>query len=136
MYWYGTPRDDLRSAFSFIKQCDIVSYKHGIEMGFNKIPDAVNNKIDSGKALTKDQKLLCNGLQEQCTELKLLKEKRVAWIKIIEENMDKVHQRINEESKKRKIVTDDYIVMKPKVANCDGVTRVTEQTKKGKTRNS
>ena len=48
IYWYGTPRDDLSQAYSFVNVSSITSYKEGCQMGYTKLPQKTDNKSSEG----------------------------------------------------------------------------------------
>jgi hypothetical protein len=46
VYWYGAYADPLH-AFSFIISSKLVSYKDGVKKGYDKLPKALQKKLDA-----------------------------------------------------------------------------------------
>jgi len=89
IYWYGTPRDNLSFAFSFLTNSDIISYEEGSIKGQNKLPLQIQKKINAGKGLTKIERTLAIGLEELKSESMLPKNMRACWLRVIE-NYEKI----------------------------------------------
>merc|ERR1712012_1369597 len=107
VYWYGTPKDNLSSGFSFIPKCNVVSYEDGVSKGRNILPERIKKKINDGKKLGSEDELLRTGLQEQEEELALSKEERVSWIHEPEEyeSLPLVNDEVDQEGEIHKIET-------------------------------
>lgn len=82
VYWYGSPRNDLSSSFSFLNVNTIVSYDEGVEQNCHKLSLIVETKRAAGKKLTCAEKMLVEGLAEIEEEVGLSKEDRLAWLEM------------------------------------------------------
>merc|ERR1719491_1681703 len=82
VYWYGSPRDDLSSSFSFLKANAIVGYDEGIARNCHKLTPAMEKKRALGKKLTPAESVLVDGLAEIEGEVSLPKDDRLAWLKM------------------------------------------------------
>eukprot|EP00579_Thalassiosira_antarctica_P008433 CAMPEP_0201896918 /NCGR_PEP_ID=MMETSP0902-20130614/45604_1 /ASSEMBLY_ACC=CAM_ASM_000551 /TAXON_ID=420261 /ORGANISM="Thalassiosira antarctica, Strain CCMP982" /LENGTH=470 /DNA_ID=CAMNT_0048429629 /DNA_START=388 /DNA_END=1800 /DNA_ORIENTATION=- len=82
VYWYGSPRNDLSSSFSFLNANTIVSYTEGIEQNCHKLSSTVETKRAAGKKLTFAERMLVEGLAEIEVEVELSKEDRLSWLKM------------------------------------------------------
>jgi len=80
VYWYGVDKE-----FSFVNGNEIMTYEEGVKKGYHILPDRIKKVMGSNKKISGDDLLLRDGLLEQAGELKLPKEKRVAWLKTKED---------------------------------------------------
>lgn len=63
VYWYGA-YDDPANAYSFVVKKNLIPYAIGEKKGLNKVPNAVQKKLDAGKKLSGPDKMLVRGLEE------------------------------------------------------------------------
>jgi hypothetical protein len=71
VYHYGI--DDPMDCYSFVQQDEFVSYDDGIAEGYNKLPAAIQAKVDAGDELTEEEEQRVRGIKEM--EEDALKEK-------------------------------------------------------------
>mmetsp|Transcript_19636 Transcript_19636/g.48279 ORF Transcript_19636/g.48279 Transcript_19636/m.48279 type:complete len:822 (-) Transcript_19636:25-2490(-) len=63
VYWYGA-YDDPANAYSFVIKTKLIPYATGIKKGHNKLPNPLQKKLDAGKKLGGQEKMLVQGLEE------------------------------------------------------------------------
>ena len=80
VYHYGI--DDPTDCYSFIQQDDFVTYDEGLAEGYDKLPAAIQSKIDAGDELTEEEEQRVRGIKEMREDALKEKEerKRGNWI--------------------------------------------------------
>lgn len=78
IYWYGA--ENLEEAYSFYQASKIVSFEKGLEKGKDKLPPAIQKKIDKDKKLTKTEKQIVKGLEQIADDAKLEASERASWL--------------------------------------------------------
>ncbi|CAB9524415.1 expressed unknown protein [Seminavis robusta] len=62
VYHYGI--DDPLDCYSFVTQEDFVTYDDGLKAGYDKLPSAIQAKVDAGEELTEEEERRVRGLKE------------------------------------------------------------------------
>merc|ERR1711862_1031791 len=56
--------DARGEAYSFLAKKNLISFKRGVEEGYDKLPPAIEKKLKNGKALTANEEQLKAALQD------------------------------------------------------------------------
>jgi len=79
VFWYGNTWEDMSDAYSFVPKCNMKTLKEGINLGLDKIPKIIQEKLDSGKELTRREQFYVNALDQFTADRKLDPDDRIKW---------------------------------------------------------
>lgn len=109
VFWYGTPEDDLSGGYSFVPCTKFFSCESGVENNHNVIPQKILKKIENGKRLTANERMLLKGLEQITADVKLEPSKRSPWLFDFEEEYDDYLMEIDDE------ISDEDEIIEPSI---------------------
>jgi len=79
VYWYGAS-GDMDNAYSFLATSALIPYESGIKKKMDRLPAAVQKKIDEGKTLAPQHQQFVDGLKEMMQDLQKKAEERSGYV--------------------------------------------------------
>ncbi len=127
----------MAAAYSFIPEKSTFTYEQGCSKGYDKIPDKLQKKLDTGKKLTDNETLIIDGLEQLKNDANQPAEERIPWIFDFEEEYEmddvlEVSAQI-EEKVKKKVVAKSKKNKKKKLESDDD-SKLSSKKKKNKKR--
>jgi hypothetical protein len=106
VFWYGTPKNDLSSAYSLVPESKIITYEEACKKKLHEPPPAIAKKMDKGQPLTAKDRQYLEALEQIAADAKLDPSERSPWLFDFEEEYDyssdvEDELRVRKETKKK-----------------------------------